>query len=878
MDYKDIKKQIRDQTREKLPQVQVPQSAGYAFKEKTKRDTVTPTVLRFNKRYFALVRGGQFRLTREGFRAFGGEYAKATINSDIEGTLRDNGIIAGTNIEYSIKFAPNVNKIVSLPVSVSANSSVAIYVARGNQSVDDTPSFEITGDGFISLSLAAGVPITVFLYYYTSADNGYIEAFTGLGEYVASWMHIDIDPPQKPEWYSIPLVTEAADPGAGTTKVTLQFLAPVTAPGSEFGLKDGQNVSGILIDQDLAGHNIYRVANTTIGSGGVRSDPDDGANVMIYEGNQLQYFVPGGEVATSGTVEFLAQYNNSTDDDNGASATISGTPRYRKSSKLGVYDDTELLTNPSFTGTYGYTPTGWSVASTGVLHYTKERGDLATYLVGSGTLYQDITVTPSRKYVFSATVENHGGDTTVVKVLSGDNIIASSVVGGVREKSTVRVSFYGPLSSGARVAVEKTGSGYCYVHQASVKQTDYYRSVECASVTTNTVVNGSMETWDGGTPSGWTSVGSPTITGSAADVRFGYITPLIVADSGGGIKQDDLFVNTGVTSSVYVKVLRGSVEFGDPSVSGVGAASGNAWSRYSTYQSGFSDFYIRAAEDNTAFLVDGAQCELGHKLTPFDDVNQDGSTGRSPSYLSYDSSGVLASGAGTVRFWYLPDYNTGDLDDLASAPYYGKRVLFGWCGSSPDPDDGWYIYYYEDGSDAAFYVATGDGGSTNSSKHIVNLTRGQAYHVVFSWSGGSGDLWIDGVKATDGSYDNTVHGPGSVHTKFYVGGVPSGTGVWQYAANNCANGMIDNLLLHSKQWSVEDIHADQYATSGTVASGLTITDVKYKMANKIPNSNFAQRSSLSGFNGWAVTVGSGMELTADYSKPKFSDVSIKIGV
>lgn len=852
--FKDVKRQIKNQTREQLNHVFVPQQPGTIFNDSGSRDVVAAGVLRFNRKLFVLDRLENYIPNKQNFELFGGDYIFSTMNGNTDGSLNDSYLPKFANVEYSTSFIPSKDGTVYVPYELSEGSSATVYIIRNNQEVAGPTHTLSKSSGKISLELVSGEQIKIFVYYYNFNPNdaayGYIKIFAGLASAVGAWAYIDVTPPSKPVWHSTPLVTQAADVNASTTSVTLQFKAPVVWP-------EGEEV-GFLIDPDLAGHNIYRVSQQLATSGPTeRGDDSELPQTIAYSGNLLNKFVHGSTVTSSDTGIFLAQYNDSNVDEYGSSVEVSGSPKYRAWATLGVADETNYVTNSELSGIHGYVPSGWSTIGTGIItsRYSDGRRSYFTEIKCTGLcgISQELSLLNSREYKLNFSVENTKDTISTVYLYVGTGVISSYQISGVARVDR-SIQFMTPMVSGVTLKYI-VNSGTSYAYGFDLYDIGYARAIECCSSGRNYVVNGGFE--DG--LSSWQTFNDPEI--HWGNSLFGYKTPTltIAAGSPDGLYQATSFTSGAATLSAYINLYSGTITMRRIGGAITTITGSNGWERFSNYSSSGTGAVSIQGTANAVFSIDGVQLESGKKLTCFDDINQDGTTPRSASFVIY--SGVdIDNSQGTIRMWFHPSWKSGDMTANGDIRYLFVR------GMASDKWAGYYDHYTD-----TFNFSTLSGSSTSmiGVPYTVN-NRHESIHLVYGWSGNSAEIWVNGVKGTVDTLeyiDQSVYGCSSS-----ILGIGGGSGL----GTKCADGTIDSFMIDGKKWSPQEILADYNAISGSVTDTYIVIGTNSRKANLIPNSNFMNRTSLSGIDGWGIINSGNAVIVADYSKPKSSDVSLKI--
>lgn len=850
--FKDVKKQIKNQTREQLNHVFVPQQPGTIFSDSGSRDIISAGTLRFNRKLFVLERLTNYIPNKQNFELYGGDYIFSTMNANTDGSLNDSYLPKYSNVEYSVSFIPSKDGSVYAPYELSEGSSATVYVIRNNQDVAGPTHTLSKSSGKISLELVSGEQIKIFVYYYNFNENnslyGYIKIFAGLADFVGSWAYIDVTPPSKPNWSSPPLVTQAADVNASTTSVTLHIQSPVS-------WETGGDI-GILLEPDLAGHGIYRVATQLATSGpSERGDDSELPQTVAYSGNLLSKFTHGSTVTSSNTAIFLAEYNDSNEDTYGATVTVSGSPRYRSWAKLGASNEVNYITNNSLSGTHGYPPNGWTVIGTGIVasRYSDGRRSYFTEIKCTGLcgLSQDLNLINSRRYKLNFSVENTKDSISNIYLYTGTGIIDSYQISGVTRVDNY-IEFISPMSSGVTLQYI-VNSGTSYAYRFDLYDIEYERAIECCSSGRNYVVNGGFEN---GMDS-WETFAEPSI--HWGNSLFGYKTPTLTITSGDSLYQPTSFGGGAATLSAYLNIYSGTVRMRRAAGAITTITGSNGWQRFVNYSSSGTGAVSFQAVGDAVFSIDGIQLESGKRLTCFDDINQDGSSTRDAAYTIY--TGVNFSDNGTIRLWFSPSWKSGDMDGVSDVKTIFRR------GESTG--NRWLATYNQNNNNFEVLSASGlTQGLFGVPYNIQN--RHELIHLVYCWSGIHPEIWINGVKGEidSGLYpDNHLYGVTS--SKIYIGGA-SGLNT------KCADGTIDSFMIDGKKWSSQEILADYNAVSGSVTDTYIVIGTEERKANLIPNSNFINRTSLSGIDGWGITNGNNTVIVADYSKPKSSDVSLRI--
>lgn len=850
--YKNIKRQIKDQTREQLNHVFVPQQPGTIFTDSGSRATVTAGVLRFNRKLFILQRLENYLPNKPNFELYGGNYIYSTMNSNTDGSLNDSFLPQFANIEYSTSFIPSKDGNVYLPYELSDGSLATVYVIK-NDNITGPTHILSKPSGKISIDLVSGEQIKIFIYYYNSNSTensyGYIKILQGLADFVGSWAYIDVTPPSTPIWHDVPLVTQAADENASTTSVTLQLKAPVLWP-------DPNEDHGILLDPDIAGHNIYRVISDLATNGGSeRGDENEVPQTIVYSGNILNKFIHGTTVTSENTASFLAKYNDSAIDEFGSTLTISGNPRYRSWANLGETNNANYVSNSNLSGVHGYPPSGWSIIGTGIVvsRYSDGRLSYLTEIKCTGVcgLSQSLTLANSRKHRLDFSAENITDSVSTVYLYKGSDIINSFEISGIGrvDKS---IEFTSPLLSGVTLKYI-VNSGIAYAYYFDVYDIEYERAIECCSQVRNYLVNGGFENEF----SGWSVLGNLK-SYHLGNSLFGYKSLTLNVGSGAILLQNSLFSTGSATTSVYINLYSGSLNLFRIGGSTTTISGPNTWTRHVNYSSSGTNAVAIQATSDAVFSVDGFQLESGRNLTCFDDINQDGTSTRSAAYVNY--SGVnINNNLGTIRMWFHPSWKSGDAVTISDQKYLFVR------GSGTDVWLGNYNLYNN-----MFEFTTVSGGSFSQIgvPYTIN-SRHENIHLVYSWSGTNTSIWVNGVKGTiDPSY-TLINKTGCLSNKISIGGAFG-------LETKCADGTIDSFLIDNKQWSPKEILADYQATDAAVNDSYVVIGTNLRKANLIPNSNFSNRTSLSGILGWGITNSGNTTIVADYSNPKSSDVALKI--
>lgn len=891
MEFQEVKKQIKEQTRPPLDHVYVPHVGGYVFQSDSPRVVAVGAVLRYTKKIYVLKRDG-YRPSRDGFMAWGGDFTYIDVNSHDDGSMRDGNIASFANVEYATGFIPLSDGTVTLPCELSPESYAKVYVFYGHQSDNVYTAFDLgPGKSSISFAIRKEQEVRLIAYYYNSQSddtdgvvyNGFVNLFAGIGQYVGQWSYVDVYPPSTPQWSDTALQTYAADPAAGTSKITLSWKSPVQwATVTDPRSPDIVRSSGVLIDADIAGHNIYRISYSQVSSGnGYRGLEGESPNTVVYTGVSISSFSVGSEMTSSAAAPFVAQMNGSTTSDGGIQAVASGSPTYVATARLGQNNRTQEVVNPDFkvNALYNTPPSGWTVTLVGGAAGNAVTGMVATGVVASvyhsGTtgyvrLSQDLVLNQNIKYTLAYDVFNvHSGVTTIGLYDGVGTAIHSFSISGAQMGVSKVHTFTAP--SGATLAFDRVGSGIAYVRSASVVDTTYYQSIGAGSSVKNHVHNGGFVSGI----AGWSLAGlAGSYRLSSEGSFFGPFTPQVICTAPClAMSQLTQFPSSSGTLSCYLNVTSGvvAVQVGlTPGILVSGNTSG--WQRYACYYpAGISAgvVVVSGMAADTHFMIDGVMLEDGRRVSWFNDVNTQSGVQREAAYLSYPASGVIDTSIGTIRLWYSPGFKDGD---YFQTPNH-RKTIFKWYNTASPTTSGYILLAYDVVRQDLIF------GTYATLERLVgykaNFTNRNEWHqVVAMWSGTWMEVWIDGKRQVmDSSFYNvpiwgvTEH----YHPYFYVGGSPDST-------DRCADGAIDGLIIDKHVWTAQDIIADYRAVSGYASPSLTVASAKVRRANLVQNSNFELRTSLVLISGWTMVSSGTVTMSGSYNKPFASDAALHIKV
>jgi hypothetical protein len=173
-----------------------------------------------------------------------------------------------------------------------------------------------------------------------------------------------------------------------------------------------------------------------------------------------------------------------------------------------------------------------------------------------------------------------------------------------------------------------------------------------------------------------------------------------------------------------------------------------------------------------------------------------------PAWLNYnvvETNGTtnLTVDAGTVTFWFAPDWASTNLGGTGPGEY-GRLLEVG--GYTPDSSYGWWSLYVDDvGANIYFSTQTND-LSSNVCTYLsfpIAWTNDYFHFIALTYSATNTTLYLDGVLATNGPPMTNYPGAGALANGFFIGS--DSNGVFQ------AHGMFNNLYTYNVPMDADTI-------------------------------------------------------------------------
>ncbi len=150
-----------------------------------------------------------------------------------------------------------------------------------------------------------------------------------------------------------------------------------------------------------------------------------------------------------------------------------------------------------------------------------------------------------------------------------------------------------------------------------------------------------------------------------------------------------------------------------------------------------------------------------------------------PALLSYreaESDGRLnlAFGAGSVRFWFRPDWSSATAG--GAGPGAPGMFLEAGVWSPPPPRYGWWGFYVNgQGTELGFAAQTNGAGATFLT-HPIRWVSNQWHEITLAYSPRMTALYVDGRRVAQGSGVSVYPGPATRAGGFFVGCGRAGDG------------------------------------------------------------------------------------------------------
>jgi hypothetical protein len=213
----------------------------------------------------------------------------------------------------------------------------------------------------------------------------------------------------------------------------------------------------------------------------------------------------------------------------------------------------------------------------------------------------------------------------------------------------------------------------------------------------------------------------------------------------------------------------------------------------------------QAADSASEVYFDAVQMEL-NTLTPFiwppysSDMSWEGTAHNSRSFRDLDSKldyTVSMPAAWTIGLWHKPIKLP--TDDFGST----FNRLIDWNGDT----NNYFRLYYSTSADKLTIAWTGNGTSVTATDSTTIWVRGDWFHIMVAYSGGTATLYVNGVQVAQMTGLTAMT---TTPTALYLG---TNSGF-----SNLLDGAIDDLFILSTSLVAEDAVELYNATQGAVVS------------------------------------------------------------
>ena len=265
---KIVQDQITRHTRKELGIVKIPLLKALVYKETQLVSSPDNANLVWNKRSYKLNRNNNLFISRDNFLDTSEYITNNIMSPTSDGSLSDNNIGVNSNIEYAVEVFSKIDKSQTFEFSMSNGSYATIY-QKDNNSDGSFNFHQLTNQstgGFITIKFLPEKWTGIFIYYYTSLDNGFINGFSPLIQIIDSWRVPDVEPPPIPEWDTIALTT-GTNSLTGVTSNTLHWKIPDS--------------------KDWNGNGIYRYQEDITSYAVTQQYPDPSLNAILLNTDNL---------------------------------------------------------------------------------------------------------------------------------------------------------------------------------------------------------------------------------------------------------------------------------------------------------------------------------------------------------------------------------------------------------------------------------------------------------------------------------------------------------------------------------------------------------------------------------------------------------------
>jgi hypothetical protein len=149
-----------------------------------------------------------------------------------------------------------------------------------------------------------------------------------------------------------------------------------------------------------------------------------------------------------------------------------------------------------------------------------------------------------------------------------------------------------------------------------------------------------------------------------------------------------------------------------------------------------------------------------------------------PAFLNYkvvesDGNTNLICSAGTIWFWFSPDWGSTNLGDGSIGPgVWGRFVDVGaWTSNA---DYGWWSLYTDPAGDNIYFSGQTNGAGTNYLNYPISWTAGSWHLIGLTYTATNSILYVDGQLATNGIGVSYWPGHDVLTNGFWIGSDFSG--------------------------------------------------------------------------------------------------------
>lgn len=175
--------------------------------------------------------------------------------------------------------------------------------------------------------------------------------------------------------------------------------------------------------------------------------------------------------------------------------------------------------------------------------------------------------------------------------------------------------------------------------------------------------------------------------------------------------------------------------------------------------------------------------------------------------LAYELDGNLSLEAGTVEFWYKPEFTRAPDGEHPFMSYF----LFDIPTTLRDKNNQVVrvsISVSENGGVRKIWLASGmqENEGTPTASAVIDWVAGEWHHVAMTWDAEEILLYLDGIPvasiyAKGGLFGGNKESIAALAGKFCLGGV------WQTSAGASAGGYIDEFRISNKAFKAERFEA-----------------------------------------------------------------------